>query len=198
MNAPFDHAEPPRISGPTIPPGKYRLRVQDYLILDEAGAFRGEETELVDGNVIVMSPEWRPHLRIKDELAYRVRRALEAIGNDLFVGTGGSVALSDIDQPRPDIILTREIEGEGAVPRDSIALLVEVASTTLANDVKIKTGLYARYGIPEYWIANVDARMIHQMWNPVGGIYTERRDLAFGDPIMVPTIAGLSIDTTNL
>ncbi len=46
-----------RIGSAVIPAGRYKLRVPDYLMLDDAGAFGGQATELVDGDVIVMSPE---------------------------------------------------------------------------------------------------------------------------------------------
>src|SRR5690606_1417579 len=108
-----------------------RMRVQDYRLLDDAGALDTlGRTELIDGVVFQRSPEFRPHMFVKDELAYRLRRALEDLGSALFVGSGGSVALSEHDMRRPDIILTSEPRGEGAVPLGSIALLVEVSNTT--------------------------------------------------------------------
>lgn len=184
---------------PGFPPaGKYKLRVGDYLMLDEAGTFAGHETELVDGNVIVMSPEWIPHMRIKDELAYRLRRKIEDRQLGLFVGTGGSVDLSDVDQPRPDIIVMRQTVGEKAVPRDAVLLLVEVSSSTLTFDIGEKAALYARHEIAEYWIADANARMIHQMWSPAGDSYTDRREVAFGEALRSITIADLQIATASL
>lgn len=64
------------------------------------------------------------------------------------------------DAPEPDILLTSEPEGEGPVPLPSIALIVEVADTTLRNDLGIKQRVYASHGIPEYWIADVEGRVI--------------------------------------
>ncbi len=87
-----------------LDPGRYRLTIQDYARLGEAGVFGDAQTELIRGEIIVMSPEWRPHMRIKDELAYRLRRALEAMGSTLAVGTGGSVALDDHLMPPPQTL----------------------------------------------------------------------------------------------
>src|SRR3954468_18021683 len=100
------------------PPGKYRLKVADYLTLDRSGAFEGMRTELIEGEVIVMNPQTRRHLFVKSELAYRLRRALEAIGSSLFVAIDGTVELTGDSQslPEPDIFLTSAPQGDGYVP----------------------------------------------------------------------------------
>jgi len=180
------------------PPGKYRLRIADYLRLAETGAFDDLRTELVEGDVIVMSPEFRPHMFVKSELAYRLRRCLETLGSTLYVASEGSVQLSDNDMPRPDITVTSEPRGEGAIPVASIALLVEVASTSLALDVGAKARIYANAAIPEYWIADLSACVIHQLWVPEGETYLERRELAFGQPVAAATVDGLVVDTQGL
>ena len=181
-----------------LTPGKYKLRVEDYACLGDAGVFGDAQTELIGGEIIVMSPEWRPHMRIKDELAYCLRRALEDMGSPLFVGTGGSVALGDHEMPRPDIILTNDVEGDGAIPGESVPLAIEISASTLDYDLGEKRRLYAAGGIPEYWVVDVDARLIEQMWSPVGEAYSEGRKVAFGERVEVMTIAGLSIDTAAL
>lgn len=197
MNAHVDISRSNRDAS-TLPSGRYKLRVSNYLLLDKAGTFTGHETELIDGHVIVMSPEWVPHMRVKDELAYRLRRAIEIQNLGWFVGTGGSVDLSDVDQPRPDIIVMRDLAGEKAIGRDAVLLLIEVSSSTFAFDVGEKAAMYTRAGIPEYWVADVNARVIHQMWSPAGEGYAERREIAFGERISAATLTGLSIETNSL
>lgn len=179
-------------------PGKYKLRVEDYLLLDEAGAFGGQETELVDGDVIIMSPEWMPHMRIKDEIAYRLRRAIEELGLDLRVGTGGSVELSGVSQPRPDVIVMNNVRSDRAVPGDAVLLLVEVSSSTLVFDRETKAPSYGRNGVAECWIVDVKARAIHRMWSPSEGGYAEGDEVAFGLSLASATIAGVSIETADL
>ena len=177
---------------------KYRLRIADYLMLHEQGSFRGQETELVDGEVYLMSPEWRPHLRIKSELAYQLRRAVEKAGLSLFVGVEGSIALSETDLPRPDILLTSEIEGEGAVPGQAVPLVIEVSSTTLSEDMGQKAERYAAAGIAEYWVVDVNARLIHQMWAPADNAFTKHGDVQFGELTVAQTIANLVVSTQRL
>lgn len=153
---------------------------------------------MVNGNVIVMSPERRPHLRVKSELFYLLRRAVEEADLSYFTDTEGSLALSDTDMPRPDILLTSEINGEGAVPCESVPVVVEVSSTTLIDDLGVKSRLYAIAGISEYWVVDVNGRIIHQMWEPIGDRYARRRELAFGERMVAATIDHLAVDTATL
>ena len=177
---------------------RYKLRIEDYLLLDQAGSFGGQETELVDGDVIVMSPEWMPHMRIKDEIAYALRRAIETLGLDLRVGTGGSVQLSDTDQPRPDVIVMRPIFSELAVPREAVMLLVEVSASTLQFDLNDKAPLYARFGVPEYWTVDVQDRCIHRWYLPTSTGYSGHDEIKFGQSIASATIEQLAIGTASL
>ncbi|HEX9963869.1 MAG TPA: Uma2 family endonuclease [Allosphingosinicella sp.] len=176
-----------------------KLRIKDYLRLHEAGAFkRYARTELLDGLVYAMSPQYRPHMFPKDELAYRLRRALEATGNRLFVGTEGSVALSDIDLPLPDILLTDDPRGAGPVPGSSIRLLVEIAVTSLDHDLSHKARVYADRGVPEYWVLDVNDGVIHQMWSAQGKAYADGRDVKLGERIEAATIEGLVVETDGI
>lgn len=176
-----------------------KLRIEDYLRLHEAGAFkRYARTELLDGLVYAMSPQYRPHMFPKDEIAYRLRRALEATGNSLFVGTEGSVALSDIDLPLPDILLTDDPRGAGPVPGSSIRLLVEIAVTSLDHDLSHKARIYASRGVPEYWVLDVNAGVIHQMWSPRVEAYAEGRAVKLGERIEAATIEDLVVETAGI
>jgi len=180
------------------PPKKYRLRVADYLALDRAGTFAGLRTELIKGEIIVMNPQTRSHVFIKSELAYRLRRALEEIGSTLFVAVDGTVEVSDDSLPEPDIFLTSAPHGEGFVPASSVALLVEVSGASLQYDLEVKVPLYAAAGVPEYWVADVNGRVVHQMWAPAREGYAGRREVAFGKVVEAVTIEGLRVETGGL
>lgn len=176
-----------------------KLGVQDYELLDGIGALAGHDrTELIDGLVYTMSPQYRPHGYIKDELAYRLRRALEVIYASLHVATEQSVAIVPYHEPQPDIIVTSQPRGMGAIPIESVSLLVEVSDTTLAFDLNEKASIYATAGVSEYWVADVNGRVIHQMSVPSGDGYTRHDQIAFGDPISASAVEGLRIGTTDL
>ncbi|WP_375394987.1 Uma2 family endonuclease [uncultured Sphingomonas sp.] len=181
-----------------LAPGKYKLTVDDYLRLAEAGAFGGRRTELIDGEVIVMSPQFRPHGMVKLELYDELLIASRALGSPLRPVVEFSLDLATNAMPDPDIMLTNEPRGAKAVPLASVALVIEVSDTTLNDDLSAKQRLYATAGIPEYWVADVNARVIHQMWSTNGDKYARQANIEFGTKIASATITGLSIETSNL
>jgi Uma2 family endonuclease len=176
-----------------------KLRIEDYLRLGDAGALdKYGKTELIDGAIYTMNPQHRPHVRIKSELAFRLRLALEAIGSTLFVGIEGTVAMPPNDAPEPDIIVTSEPEGDGPIPVSSVPLLVEVGDSTVRFDLQQMADQYALHGVPEYWAVDVNARVIHQMSGPESGAYSRRREVGFGERIEAATIEGLAVETSGL
>lgn len=181
-----------------LPPGRYRLRVDDYERLVEAGAFGEAKTELIEGEVVVLSPQFRPHGMVKMDLYDELRDVLRAQRSPFRPVVEFSLALSPENMPDPDILLTSQPRGPRAVPLDSVPLVIEVADTTLADDLGVKLRLYARFGVPEYWVADVNARVIHRMWSPSVDRFARRDEVDFGEPIASATINGLTIITSSL
>lgn len=180
------------------PAVRYRLTGADYELLAEAGTFDGVRTELIDGEVLLMSPQHRPHGMVKMRLLRALDRALTSTGSGLEAVVEFTLALGRHDMADPDIMLTSEPEGDGAVPPGSVALVIEVADTSLGFDLGRKARLYAAAAIPEYWVADVNGRVLHQHWRPEGETYTDRRAIPFGEPVNAATIPGLTIATADL
>ena len=175
-----------------------KLTLNDYLLLESSGAFANyRKTELIDGEILFMNAQHRPHVRLKMGL-YEAIKAAMPTGTPLTLFIEASVALSERDSPEPDLLLTCDPYGDGLIPGASVALIVEVSDTTLRKDLGEKQAAYARAGIPEYWVANLDDRMIHQMWTPAGDAYSERAEIAFGNPLTAATIPELTIATDGL
>jgi Uma2 family endonuclease len=172
---------------------KHRLTVEEFLLLDREGAFGDRRTELFEGEVYYMSPKHRPHARAVGDLYFAIRQCLDRSGSGLAVLTDISVRLSDHDVPEPDIAVTDAAEGEGILPLESVRLLAEVADSTLPKDLGLKAALYARAGVPESWVVDVDGCVIHQMWSPEADGYAHRREVAFGERIEAATIEGLAV-----
>jgi Uma2 family endonuclease len=176
-----------------------KLRIEDYLLLDRSGAFDAyAKTELIEGEIFFMNAQHRAHALAKMELYDSLRDRLRAISSALRPLVEVSIAISEVSAPEPDIVLTSEPAGDGLVPLASVVLIVEVADTTLKNDLGRKAALYARHGVPEYWVADLSAKVLHQMWAPVGEIYGERREVRFGESIAAAMIDGLTVETKDL
>ncbi|PKP91843.1 MAG: Uma2 family endonuclease [Alphaproteobacteria bacterium HGW-Alphaproteobacteria-16] len=176
-----------------------KLRVEDYLMLDDAGAFDSYgRTELIEGEIVYMNAQHRPHARIQSRLLVLLANELAKRSDGLEALVEGSVAMPPYNVPEPDIAITTEPEGNGLIPLASLALVVEVADTTLRNDLTRKAEIYSREGVPEYWVVDVNASVIHQMWAPETSGYSEHRTVPFGSDLAAATIADLIVDTANL
>ena len=96
-------------------------------------------------------------------------------------------------EPEPDVVVvrgdTRQYLNRHPGPQD-IALVVEVADTTLQRDRTIKKLTYARSGIPIYWIVNLVEEKIEVYTYPLGKIeqpdYQQQQDYTRSD--LVPVV----------
>jgi Uma2 family endonuclease len=111
------------------------------------------------------------HAECVDRLNRMLVRGIEDRGT---VRVQNPVRLSDHSEPEPDIALVRPRPG-GYADRhpgpDDTLLVIEVADATLALDRKVKIPLYARAGIPECWIVDLEAEVIDVHKMPQGGAY---------------------------
>jgi Uma2 family endonuclease len=183
----------------TTSPMPYKLTVEDFFRLDEAGAFEGYgKTELIRGEVFYMNAQHRPHARAKAALYDAIRDWIRANDIDLTVLSEATVAMAPNSAPEPDLILTSEPDGDGPVPIHSVRLLVEIADTTQKNDLRIKADLYAEHGVPEYWVVDLKAQRVHRMWSAEGEGYARHDEAGFGTRLVSATVDGLVVALPEL
>lgn len=179
-------------------PVRHKLTVEDFLILDSAGAFESVgRVELIDGDIFVMAPLHRPHARILLQLTLAVGLAMERFETDLEALTPVSSRLDDHSLPEPDIVIAVRADAD-FVTSATARLMIEVSDSSLSHDLGPKAALYARTGVPEYWVADVKGRRIIRMHDPVDGAYQARSEHPFGETIASVTIPGLVVDTARL
>ena len=100
-------------------------------------------------------------------------RALSrTLPDHLQLGVATSAFLSDITVVDPDLSIfprmnTREVRGP------DILLAIEVADTTLAKDLHLKAGVYAKYGVRELWVIDANKRVTHVFRDPIAGAWTQ-------------------------
>ena len=127
-----------------------------------------ERWELVEGEIISKMGTNRPHAMFAKRMDVWLTRVF---GAD-FVLPACSIDVAPGDnptsKPEPDILVVRRPAAElGLNPTAAdIALLIEVSDTTLDHDLGPKAGLYARAGIADYWVVDINAGLIHQHRNP--------------------------------
>jgi Uma2 family endonuclease len=163
------------VISPTLSPDDlFRLSVKQYHELIDSGALASDEpVELIEGILFRKMSKNPPHSNCNG----RVQQIIgSAIGPGWCFRLQEPVALSD-GQPEPDGIVARgTIDGYVAKhpgPAD-VALLIEVADSSLDRDRTIKLPSYARAGIVCYWIINLIDRQIEVYTRPDASAATPR------------------------
>ena len=112
-----------------------------------------ERVELIEGEIVEMSPKRSPH-STSTTLAGDALRTI--FGRGFTVRMQEPLGLGPASEPEPDVAVVR------GMPRDyrdehpsSALLIVEVSESSLTYDRTTKASLYAKSGIPEYWIINL-------------------------------------------
>ncbi len=135
------------------------------------GIFTTEDPiELIDGEIIThMSPQKSPHGIVIDLVVAAVERAF---GTGYYSREQQPLRLGLLSLPEPDVAVVR------GSPRDYLGghplnaeLVVEVADSSLAIDRGRKLRLYAREGVPEYWIVNLVDDCVEVYRQPEGEAY---------------------------
>lgn len=128
--------------------------------------FSGERVELIRGWVVEMSPMGTPHQWVCTKLN---RMLVEAIGVGAEVRAQLPFAASDDSEPEPDFAIVKEIVPD-RTPSTAL-LIIEASDTTLRFDQGIKADLYAESLVPEYWVVDVNARVVEVRSQPRQGNY---------------------------
>lgn len=179
-------------------PQRAKLTVKDFLLLSESGAFDDyARAELIEGDVWVVNAIHRRHARAHAALTGELFVALKAIGSPLDLFSNPSTELSNTSLPEPDIVIA-EPEETKMLAGPEVRLAVEISDSTLDMDLSRKAQLYAKHQVPEYWVVDVEARLIHQLWAPVEEAYSKHQQIAFGDDLAAMTIVGLKVATAGL
>jgi Uma2 family endonuclease len=153
-------------------PRKYAISAEEYLRMGAAGVFPPEaRLELIEGEIIEMAPIHPPHAGLVNKLT---RLLVQRAGDRAVVAVQNPAIISTRSVPQPDLALLapRADDYAGAHPASpDIFLVIEVADTTLRFDLKTKAPLYARCGVAEVWVVDVNERAIHVFREPGDGGY---------------------------
>jgi Uma2 family endonuclease len=178
---------------------RHRFTVQDYYRMAEVGLLAPDaRVELIEGEVIDMAPQGTHHAEILRRLA---RLLFLAAADRATVQTQCPLRLDDFSEPEPDFaLLERRKEGyltshPGAA--DTL-LVVEVSHSSLRFDRIRKLPLYARHGIPEYWIVDVATPRLHVFHSPDNGRYTHSSSTGRPAAAALRAMPEMRIDLTGL
>lgn len=170
--------------------------------LVRSGGFGDMRVELRRGLIVKMSPQYVRHADVKAELTFALVAALKTCGLAWKVYSEASVSFGNGFEPMPDIVVfdpaTVPADLDGPLPASAVKLIVEVADSTLADDLGEKLEDYAAGGLAEYWVADVQGRLVLRHAGPQANGYAKREPARFGETIDALTLSGLRVDTASL
>lgn len=162
----------------------------------EAGVFGPEDRiELIDGELLTTTPPSSRHAAVATRVGALLARAFGGRGH---VRTQMPLAAADDSAPEPDLAVVPgdALDYLDAHPAAAL-LVVEVADASPLRDRSVKKRLYARCGIPEYWIVSLPNACLEVYRGPAGNAYRDAAVLRAGEtvaPLAAPAAAILVSD----
>ncbi|HOJ61098.1 MAG TPA: Uma2 family endonuclease [bacterium] len=167
---------------------KRRFTVEEYYTMARSGILREDDrVELIAGEINQMTPIGSRHMACIMRFSSFLHRHLTP--EEAVVSVQNPIRLDEFNEPEPDVALLKPRTDfyENQHPRaEDVLLIVEVSDTTLAYDRDVKVPLYAWFGIPEVWIADVEGKTVTVYRTPSPQGYEEMKTYR-GDQTLFPS-----------
>ncbi len=173
-----------------------KLSVEEYHRIVAAGILRDRQIELLEGELIELSPE-TPYHANRNHTGYKY--LLSLFGEVADVRSGHPITLAT-SEPQPDIVLAQlpETRYDNKHPEpDDIYLLIEVSFSTLDYDLGEKKRVYAKAKIAEYWVTDLKNRRLIVFREPVGDDYRVRLEFT-GGVVSAIAFPGIGVEVGRL
>lgn len=170
--------------------------VDEYYRLATLGILHPQERlELIEGQILSMSPQGPLHAETVELIADYLRIALAGCA---LIRNEKPVSLSDVSELVPDltVVEARRYSTRHPVPAQ-IRLVVEVADSSLDYDRKLKSKVYARAGIQECWVVNIRQRQLHVFTQPVDSGYLSENVFA-ENSVVVTSVLDVTMTVSDL
>jgi Uma2 family endonuclease len=186
--------------GVAFVPEKTRISVDRYQKMVATGVLtERDRIELIDGEMINMAPIGPKHAALTARLT---KLLVLAVGDTAIVSPGGPVNLGDFSEPQPDLLLLRprgDYYARKIPDASDVLLLIEISDSTLAFDQTTKRALYARHGVVEYWIIDVEAKRIQLHREPqVNGSYAQAHGFGMTDTVAPQALPSVRLMVQDL
>jgi len=176
-----------------------QFTAQEFERLFEVGILADDErVELIEGEIVQMSPINVAHsscvLRLNALLAGLLRGVA-------LIGVQGPIRLDSRTVPQPDVAVLKpqaDYYRKAHPGPNDILLLIEVADTSLSFDRNMKSLLYARFGIQDYWIVDLSGRMVEVHREPRGDSYRSTTRYTVEDSITLLAFPNILIPVAEI
>lgn len=180
-------------------PQRHLINADEYCRMAEAGLLAPEaRVELIDGEILDMPPIGKDHESVVDQLT---RLFVRAVNDFAIVRVQGSVVLGPMSMPQPDLTLLKprsDFYRSRRAAESDVLLIVEVSDSTLRFDRDVKVPLYARHGIPEVWIVDLQHDRLHLYRTLRDGEYRDKISTATPDVTQIEALPQISVDLSRL
>lgn len=168
-----------------------RLDTETYNRMVAAGALEDEPVELLEGLLVEMSPLGPSHAMVIVRLTRHLASARAWLAVQL------PLEVKPRSEPEPDLALT-EAEPSFDHHFRAAVLAVEVAVTSHKKDRETKAPVYARAGVPTYWLVDVPAKTIEVRTEPGPDGYGRCDVYGTGTKLPSPAEGVADLDVTAL
>lgn len=137
----------------------------EFHAMAEAGILHEDDRiELIEGELIEMAAIGTKHMTCVIELT---RLLVPLVGDEARVSPQNPIRLGENLEPQPDLAILRARDYRNSLPGpEDVLLLIEVSDTTLRYDRETKLPLYARTGVREAWIMDLQNGMMERHTEP--------------------------------
>ena len=173
--------------------------VEEYHRMADAGILgEDERVELIEGEIVQMAPIGPRHAGC---VINATRLFITRLGDRVVVSPQNPVVIRPRSEPQPDLLLLRPraVSYSRELPAtQDVLLAVEVAETTVRFDRFVKSRLYARAGIAEFWLVNLSTRELEVYRKPHFLGYEERAVYAAGQTVSPAAFPDVLVDVDAL
>ena len=165
----------------------------------EAGILREDDrVELVDGEIVEMTPIGSRHAACVNRLNVLLQRSVDGRG---IVRVQGPIRLDAHSEPQPDLsVLTLQTDfyASGHPTPSNVLLVVEIADTSARYDRDVKVPLYARAAIPETWLVDLLNARVEIFTQPTPQAYQQSRRAGRGERLTSSAVPDISLRVDDI
>ena len=173
----------------------HRFSLDEYHQLIESGGLDEDmRVELIDGLIVEMSPKSPKHENV---LAWLAERLFDVVDRARYQVRVASALTLERSEPEPDLmVVARDVPAP--YHPSTATLVVEVSVSSLRRDLVRKHELYARAGVPEYWVVDVDGRRVVVHEQPHEGAYEKVTEVRAGEALASQVLSGVELPVDEL
>lgn len=177
----------------------WRFSVEEYERMAEMGILEADaRVELLDGEIVTMSPFGSPHASV---LARMNRTVVRRVGERAVVFVQSPLRLLPRSEPEPDLLIARtraDFYSTGHPTAADALLVVEVSDSSLRRDQLVKVPIYARELVVEVWIVDVVGQRVLVHTDPIDGAYVKVREAEPGEQLRPVALPELTIGVEEI